>query len=234
MFSENGKPLQLTIVRGGYEPRGFSLIIRNKKLARILMAIITAKRKQKQLRLLRDFFLILNTLLTTGFSLRFAVGGSLDYTQIILFGLPATVGGFVMGQLSAYPILGVLIPVGILYGRGIEQIADPYERCRTICKAAEEYHNKQLRLEMENLNSMVEEAANALQLPIDKVPLLCAEQPLSLLERYKLKALVKSVETRKRVQHFSEFIKKFPECSADPEAVYDKIVNLNEKIKLAN
>lgn len=57
MFSEEGKPLKLPLVRGGERLRGFSLMLKNKKLARILQAIITAKRKQKQLILLRDFFL---------------------------------------------------------------------------------------------------------------------------------------------------------------------------------
>lgn len=234
MFSENGKPLKLPLVRGGDRPRGFSLLIKNKKLARILMAIVTAKKKQRQLRLLGDFFILLNTLLTTGFGLRFAVGGSLDYTQIILFGIPSTVGGFVMGQLSAYPIFGVLVPIAILYGRGIEDIIDPYDKCKAICKAAEEYHSKQLRLEMENFNSLIEETAAALQLPIDKVPLICVEQRLSLLERYKLREVVKSAKARKRVQHFSEFIKKFPECNADPEVVFEEILHSKEKIKLLN
>ena len=89
-------------------------------------------------------------------------------------------------------------------------------------------------MKMENLNSLVEEAAAALQLPLDKVPLLCVEEKLSLLQGYKLKALIKSAKAKKRVQHFSEFIKKFPECDADPEAVYNEIFNSNEKIKLLN
>jgi hypothetical protein len=39
-----------------------------------------------------------------------------------------------------------------------------------------------------------------------------------------LRELIKSEKARKRVQHFSEFIKKFPECDADPKAVYEQIV----------
>jgi len=58
----------------------------------------------------------------------------------------------------------------------------------------------------------------------DKVHLLCVEEKLSLLQRYKLRQLIKSEKARKRVQDFSEFIKKFPECDADPEAVYEQIV----------
>jgi hypothetical protein len=80
---------------------------------------------------------------------------------------------------------------------------------------------------MENFNSLVEDASTALQLPLDKVPLLCVEEKLSLLQRYKLKEVIKSAKAQKRVQHFSEFIKKFPECDADPEAVKEKIKLLN-------
>jgi len=74
-------------------------------------------------------------------------------------------------------------------------------------------------MEMKNLNSLVEDVSAALKLPLDKVPLLCIEQKLSLLERFKLKEIIKSEKTRKRVQHFSEFIKKFPQCKPDPESI---------------
>ena len=60
-------------------------------------------------------------LLSTGFGLRVAVGGSLDYRQIFLFVIPSTVGGFIIAQLSSLPIFGVLIPLAILSGRAIYQ-----------------------------------------------------------------------------------------------------------------
>jgi hypothetical protein len=227
MFSESGKPVKLPLVRGGDRIKGVSLLIKNKNLKNIVIAIVTAKRKQKQLRLLREFFVIFNVLLTSSFGLRFALGGSLDYTQVILITFPSTVAGFLTGLASAYPIFGVLVPLGILYGRGIEDIPDPYEKCRVICKATEEYHNRQLAMEMENFNSLVEDASTALQLPLEKVPLLCVEEKLSLLQRYKLKEVIKRAKAQKRVQHFSEFIKKFPECGPDPEAVKEKIKLLN-------
>ena len=104
-----------------------------------------------------------------------------------------------MATIYAYPLASAVLPIVILFGRGIEYIPDPYEKCRLICKAAEEYHNRQLLLEMKNFNSLVEDAAATLQLPIDKVTLVCIEYPLSLLERYKLKELIKSAEARKRV-----------------------------------
>ena len=224
IFSEKGKPLKLPLMRGGDRIRGVSLVIRNKKLAQILLAIIHARKNQKKLRLLQDLLFILNGLLTTSTGLRIAAGGSLSYVQIIIIAFPSTIGGFLMGTILAYPLASAVLPIAILFGRSIEDIADPSEKCRIICKAAEEYHNKQIMLEMENLKSLAEEAADAIQLPIDKVPLLCAEQPLSLLERYKLKEVIKNKKTRKRVQHFSEFIKKFPECDANPDAIYPEIL----------
>jgi hypothetical protein len=50
------------------------------------------------------------------------------------------------------------------------------------------------------------------------------EEKFSLLERYKLKQLLKNEKTRKRAKQFSEFRKKFPECRTDPETVYEHIV----------
>lgn len=236
IFSKEGKPVKLPLVRGGdrIKIKGVSLSIKKKKLSRIVKAIVTAKIKQKQLRLLRQFFVIFNVLLTSGFGLRFAVDGSLDYLQFILIALPSTVGGFLMGLASAYPIFSVLVPLAILYGRGIEDIPDPFEKCTLLCQTVEEYHNRQLAMEMKNFNSLVEEAATALQLPLDKVPLLCVEEKLSLLQRYKLKEVIKSAKAQKRIQHFSEFIKKFPECDADSKSVYEEILNSKEKIKLLN
>lgn len=229
MISEKGKPLKLPLMRGGEEIRGLSLVIKNQKLAQIIMAIVNARKNQKKLRLVQNVLFILNVLLTNSTGLRIAAAGSLDYTQIMLIAFPATIGGFMMGTICAYPLASAVLPIAILFGRGIEDIPDPSEKCRLICKVAEEYHNRQLMSDMENINSLVEDAAAALELPIDKTPLLCVEEPLSLLERYKLKQVIKSVKAQKRVQHFSEFIKKFPECDADPETVYQEVIKNAKK-----
>ena len=82
----------------------------------------------KELRLLREFFLTFNALLTTSVGLRFALGGSLNYTQIILIAFPSTLGGFLMGLTTAYPLASVLLPLAIFYGRGIKDITDPYAK----------------------------------------------------------------------------------------------------------
>jgi hypothetical protein len=227
MFSEDGKPLKVPLLRGGDKVRGLSLVsvvIKNKKLANLLRALINAKRLERRLRLLRLFFFTLNTLLSTSVGLRIALGGSLAYTQIILIGFPSTLGGFLIGLTSTYPLASALLPLlplAIFYGRGIEDIPDPSAKCRVLCKVVEEFHNKQLGIEMKKFNShsLVEDASAAL----DQRHLLCVEEKRSLLERFKLREIIKSEKARKRVQHFSEFIKKFPECDADPKAIVEKI-----------
>lgn len=227
VFSTNGTPLKaerVALVRGGERVRALSLAIRSKRLAALVRAILEVKRKQKLLKLFQINLVILNALLTSSVGLRFAVGVSLNYTQFILIAFPSTVGGFLMGQVIANPLASVFLPLAVLYGRGIEDIPDPYEKCKHMCKFAEEFHNKQLAIEMQNLNSLVEDMSTPLQLPFDEVPLICVEEKLSIVERYKLKSLIKSAKNKKRIQHFSEFIKKFPECDADPGAGYEEFV----------
>lgn len=166
MFSEDNKPLKVPLVRGGDKKTLslLSLVIKNEKLSNIMRAPVNAKKKQRELILLQYILFCGNTLLTNALGLRIAVGGSLDYTQIILIGFPSTVGGFLIGVLIAYPyqIASALLPLAILTGRGIEDIPDPYANCKAICKAVEKYHNNKMTIEMKKLNSVVEDASAAL------------------------------------------------------------------------
>ena len=98
------------------------------------------------------------------------------------------------------------------------------EKCKQLCKFAEEFHNKQLMIEMKKLNPLVEDTSTALQLPLDKVSLVCVDEKLSLLQRFKLKKIIESEKVQKCVQHFNVFIKKFRECDPDPETVYEQVV----------
>jgi hypothetical protein len=201
-------------------------------LADLVRSIVEAKKRQKQLKLLQIMFAIFNTVLTSSVGLRFGVAGSLDMTQFILIAFPATISGFIIEQLIENPLTSVLLPLAMFYARGIENVPTPSENCKILCKVAEEFHNKQLAIEMKELNSLVEDTSTTLQLPIDQLPLIeelplplvCVEEKLSLLQRYKLRQLVESERVRKRVQHFNEFIKKFPECDADQEAIYEQVV----------
>jgi hypothetical protein len=178
------------------------------------MAIVHSKKSQRKLRFLQNCLIILNGLLTTSTGLRIAA--SLSYVQIILIAFPSTIGGFLLGTISTYPVASSLLPIVILLGRDIEDLPDPYEKCRILCQAAEAYHNKQMMLEMQNFRSLVKDASDTLQLPIDKVPLLCTENKISL------------------TQHFSEFIKQFPECDANPETVFQEIMETGQRIRVKN
>jgi hypothetical protein len=86
-----------------------------------------------------------------------------------------------VGLITAYPLASALFPLAILYGRSIENVLDPYAKCKVICEVEEEFHKKQLVMKMEKLNSLVKGTSDALQLPLDKAPLLCVEEKLSLL-----------------------------------------------------
>jgi len=112
--------------------------------------------------LLQNCLIIFNEILTTSTGLRISTGGSLNYVQIILIALPSIIGGFLLGIISEYPLASALLPIAILVGRNIEDVPDSYEKCRILCKAAEQYYNKKLMLEMENFRSLVEDALEAL------------------------------------------------------------------------
>lgn len=177
--------MKTTLVRGGDEVSVLLFVLRNRRVAKIFKAIIERKKKQKQLKLLSDFLFILNILLSKSVGLKITATGWLAYTQIILIDFPSTIDGFLLIQLISEQLIGVFMPLVILAGRCIKQIPILYfdEECR--CISVIEYHNKQLMAEIKNLNSLLEDTAEKLHLPIDKVPLFplsCHEQPLSLVE----------------------------------------------------
>jgi hypothetical protein len=226
LSSTDGDILKLPALRGG-ELKGVSFTIKSKKFAALLKKLFETKRKQKLVKLLQIFFLTINQLLNSGIGIRFAVGGSLEYTQIILLSLSGSVGGFLVGQIIENPLPTILLPLIIVFGREIEEIADPYEKCKRFCQIAEDFHNKEHLIEMQKLKSLIEETALELKLPIDKVPLLsveCVENKISILQRFKLRQLIENAKVKKRVMHFNEFIKKFPECSVDLEEIYQEVV----------
>lgn len=161
--------------------KGFSLLIKNKKFATLVTAIVHAKTKRKQLIFLRFCFFTLNRLLTSRVGLAFTIGGTLDYTHFILIVFRSTLAGLIVGLTIANPLASALLPLAILYGRGIENILDPYEECKAICKVVEKFHNKQLTIKMNELDTLLEDALTALQLPRNKAHLLCVEEKLSLL-----------------------------------------------------
>lgn len=104
----------------------------------------------QKLRLLWLSFAILNTILTNSFGLRFAIDESLDHTQVILIVFRLTTVGLIIELVNSNPLASVLLPLAMLYCRGIKDIPDTYAKCKAICKVAEEFHNKQLTIQMKN------------------------------------------------------------------------------------
>jgi hypothetical protein len=52
-----------------------------------------------------------------------------------------------------------------LYTRGIENVIDPSEKCRVLCKVAEEFHNRKLALEMKEITSFIDNTVKVLEFP---------------------------------------------------------------------
>jgi hypothetical protein len=104
------------------------------------------------------------------------------------------------------------MPLIFLYGREVENLPDPREKCRELCQTAEDYHNREILTGMRKFNSFVE-----------KPPLVCVEEKISLLQRHKLKELTKNKLTKNRVQYFNQFIERFSECGVDIDEVYEQI-----------
>nr|WPV76398.1 hypothetical protein [Naviculales sp.] len=227
----DGTPMKLPLIRGGADNvpvEGLSLTIKNKKLADLIFAIRLYIRKYKKLKLLQIFFAALNASLTTNCGIRFAVGGSLNYVQIILLIFPSTVVGYMVEQIVSNPLVSIFSPLLLILGRGINDIPneDSVEQCRILCKYAQEYHNDKFFVEMKKLNPAIKDSPIKLEVPFE-----CIEEKLSIVERFKLRRLIKSKKTQKQVQYFKEFIKKFPQCDADSDDVYKEIIDVSKKIK---
>jgi len=229
-ISLNQKSLDVPLIRVGdsfttkSEIKGLGFELKSKRLAAVLQTIFAARKKQREFQFLQLILAILNSSLSNSVGLRFAIGRSLNcYTTIVLIGLPASLGGFIVSQVINNLLGVILLPLSFLYSREVEHVPDPSEKCMAICEAVVEYHNRELLVQMKELNSMIPNKSDQI-----KIPLVCVEQKLSLLQRYKIKQLIKNKKLAKQVQNFNEFIKKFPECNADIEPVYEHIV---EKIK---
>ena len=248
---DKNKSIKLPLIRGGDDigidigngngngidngigkiPNLFYLTLKNEKIAKIFRAINNARTSQKKLRFLRQTLLILNLLLRKNLGLCIGVGESRNFVQIILLVIPSSIAGFLWQVMNLCPnATTVLLIMVFLNNLNLEEFEDPYERCRLLCKVAEEFHNKQMKLEMRNLiKSLVED--NEIKFPINEGPFRCVENKYSLLERFQLRQVYGS--KNKNIQYFSEFIKKFSECNGDLEDVFEEALeNLENKKRI--
>ena len=78
---------------------------------------------------------------------------------------------------------------------------------------------------MKQLDSFLKRTSAALGLPLDTIkPLACYEKKFSLLQKLKLRQLIESYRTQKRIHCFAEFIRRFLKCNVDLEEIYEQIV----------
>jgi hypothetical protein len=188
-----------------------SILIKNPKFVALITKILKLYQRQKKMRF---FFALFNALIASSVGIKFAAGGGSGYLQILLIVLPSSISGFLLANLSQNPLSTIFLPLLFFLGRDIETIVDPELKCRILCKFSEVYHNKQILAEMKNITPLLQEIQE---------PLVCVEQRLSLIERYKLRQLTKNTLAKNRIKHFSEFIKKFPDCVPDLENLYQEI-----------
>jgi hypothetical protein len=223
-ISVDGKPLKVPLVRGGQIIEKTSLrflVIKNKTFFAIVKAVMNARRHQRLLKLLQIHLFIINTFLNSSLGVRFAVGGSFDFTQFVLIFFPASFSGFIIAQVIANPIGAGLLPLAILYGR-VEDVLDPSENCLVWCKLAEQFHNEKFVLEMAEMTKLEAIVKNpSIELP---KPFVCVENPLSIVQRFSLRSSLESDKARNQVKYFRDFIKKVPECDVDPDTVYEAVV----------
>jgi hypothetical protein len=153
----DGKPPNIPMMRGG-KIEGYSLVFKNQRIFFFVKTLCDKKRSQR-------IFKLLGNLIAYTLGLRITAGGSMDYTQFILFCVPSTLGGFIVGTLITNPLLVTIFPLMFLYTRGIENVIDPSEKCRVLCKVAEEFHNRKLALEMKEITSFIDNTVKVLEFP---------------------------------------------------------------------
>ena len=228
--SENGMMIKLPLngARGGNKRSAtmlFSLIIRSPKFAAFLRLLLEAKRKQRQLLFLRIMFTALNKFITNNAGIYIHISNaSYDYVKLIMIGVSSTTTGVMLGLFLQNSIALSGFSLLALYMRDIEYVE--YDNCALLCKAVQTYHNTGILQEMRSTIQITKDELLELEPP---VYLSCFEEKTSLIQRYKLRELLDSKSGKRRIQHFSEFIKRFPECQPDTEALYKDIIETQIK-----
>jgi hypothetical protein len=155
------KPIKPIIKRGGAKIMVRSATIKSQKLAKLVLKTIRLRKKYKQIKFLQLFFATLNSSLTFNLGLRVVVGGSLNYINLIIIIFSSTVADYLIEQAISNPLVSILGPLIVTFGLGVDDSEvedDPLEKCRLLYKFAEQYHTRELKVEMEILNSTLEDA----------------------------------------------------------------------------
>jgi hypothetical protein len=226
VLSESGqmkRPPLGVYLRGGEKWRRLtillSVVIKNKRFAKLIKSIVEIHQKQRQLRFLAAIFSTLNRLLTNHVGLYIDATSYLDYSRFIFIAISSGTGGLLTGLLLKNSIILSVLSCATMYVRGVERISSDYNNCQILCEVAQQFHNKQVQIEMKKI---IPEIQNPL-IDIEVPTYICMEEKTSLVQRYRLRQLVESEKGNKRVQYFNEFIKKFPDCDPNPETIFKSI-----------
>jgi hypothetical protein len=226
VLSESGqmkRPPLGVYLRGGEKWRRLtillSVVIKNKRFAKLIKSIVEIHQKQRQLRFLAAIFSTLNRLLTNHVGLYIDATSYLDYSRFIFIAISSGTGGLLTGLLLKNSIILSVLSCATMYLRGVERISSDYNNCQILCEVAQQFHNKQVQIEMKKI---IPEIQNPL-IDIEVPTYICMEEKTSLVQRYRLRQLVESEKGNKRVQYFNEFIKKFPDCDPNPETIFKSI-----------
>ena len=223
------RPLNLFIrhfPRGGQLPprlEGFSLLIKNKKLGKLVIYLLKITKRIRQLKRVNNYLSFLNLLLFQRLGFAFASGRSLNYIEIILVVSTSSVAGLLLSVLAVPGgFMFVLGPILTLLSR-YEYIAfESINICKLLCEVGKDYHNEKLVMEMKSLETEIPFIFNLEEGPLQR------RGESELYRRY----LENQEKIRKRVQNFNEFKEKFPECNdSSIEDLKEKIGKIQEKIR---
>ena len=228
---EKNKPLKVPIryfPRGGQLPPGLkriSVFIKNKQLGKLVVILLRVTKKIRELKRVKSALILLNVLLFRKLGLAFAAGGSITHIHILLFVTTSSTAGALLALLSAAGgFIFVLAPLLTLISRYEFISSETVNRCRLLCEAAQEYHNKKLGIEMK---SFAQEMETSLSLTSDEGPLQCTGEG-KLYQRYK----EGQEYLNNQVNNFNKIKNRFSECNDETaDEINEKIQKISQKVR---
>ena len=220
-------PIQ-SFPRGGeLLPAGLKMIIiliKNRQFGKLIVYLLRVTKRLRQLKQVKAALICLNILLFKKLGFAFAAGGSITHLEIFIFVSTSSTAGALLALLTAPSgYLFLLVPVLTLIGRYEFVSAETLNRCRLLCEAAREYHNKQLKLEMGEFPKTMETSPDFKQGPFE-----CTSNG-TLYERY----LENQEYMKGQIGNFEKIKQRFPECNNETEnQINKKLEKIREKIRV--
>ena len=215
--------------RGGQLPPGLKMIvilIKNRQFGTLIVYLLRVTKRIRKLKRIKAALICINVLLFKKLGIAFAAGGSMTHLEILVFISTCSTAGALLALLAAPSgYLFVLVPILTLIGRYEFISAETLNRCQLLCRAAKEYHNKQLGIEMK-------EFSKTMGIKIDlnsKQDVFECTSKGALYQRYK----ENQEHLNNQVGNFKKIRQKFPECHDETlDEVRTKIEKMREKIRV--